>query len=114
MHNVIRLTFAGPFRTQPVTGTDNESGRPGREPRLDVGALVAHDEGTGEELNHAPINRIKRFKRAASARDHRLIADDHDRTAEWIQQTNTAGCSGQQLHTFNRREVMIHAGRANA
>src|SRR5580704_17307365 len=123
VHNVIRLTFAGPFRIQPVTGTDKERGRPGGEAGPDVGALVAHHEGagefslesppafldesgfwfaastavfwrmragvdriqgrssTGEELDHAPIDRIERFGRAASSRDHRLIADHHDRTA---------------------------------
>lgn len=81
---------------------------------------------TGKELDHTLVDRLKRLRRTASASNHRLVADYHNRAAELIQEANAVGRSGQQLHAFNRGQVMPldvdssiaveendHAGRAS-
>ena len=59
-----------------------------------------------QEFHHAPIDRAKGFGQALPAAHCRLIADHHNRNAEAIQHSNTLGCARQQLHTFDRGQVM--------
>jgi hypothetical protein len=76
-----------------------------RQMRTDVNS-IQHRVIGGEQFHHAPIDRVQNFWRAFPAAYCRLIADHHHRNAEPIQHSNTLGSTGQQLHAFNRGQVV--------
>jgi hypothetical protein len=61
---------------------------------------------SSQEFYHTPIDRAKGFGQALAAAHRRLIADHDNTNAEAIQHSNTLGSPGQQLHAFDRGQVM--------